>query len=45
MKMVNGCSCKMRRTTACVASAWMLSSTVSCWSVGTWLPAPSVASA
>lgn len=43
--MVSGCSCRMRKTTACVASAWMPSSTVSCWSVGTWLPAPSVASA
>uniref|UniRef100_A0A2K6GJL6 Ring finger protein 34 n=1 Tax=Propithecus coquereli TaxID=379532 RepID=A0A2K6GJL6_PROCO len=45
MKMASGYSCRMKRTTACVASAWMPSSTVSCSSVGTWSPAPSVASA
>lgn len=35
----------MKRTTACAGSAWMRSLTVSCWSVGTWSPAPNVASA
>ncbi|PNJ82278.1 RNF34 isoform 8 [Pongo abelii] len=45
MKMASGCSCRMRKTTACVAFAWMPSLTVSYWSVGTWLPAPSAASA
>lgn len=43
--MVSGCSCKMRKMTACVISAWMPSLTASCWTAGTWSPASSSASA
>uniref|UniRef100_A0A8C2S648 Uncharacterized protein n=1 Tax=Capra hircus TaxID=9925 RepID=A0A8C2S648_CAPHI len=45
MKMASGCSCRMRRTTACAGSAWTPSSTASCSSAGTWSRAPSAASA
>lgn len=44
-QMVSGCNFRMRKMTACAESAWMQSLTVSCWSVGTWSPVPSVASA
>ncbi|KAM4856825.1 E3 ubiquitin-protein ligase RNF34 isoform 7-T7 [Urocitellus parryii] len=44
-QMVSGYSCRTRKTTVCAASAWMLSSIVSYWNVGTWSPAPSAASA
>lgn len=44
-QMASGCSCRMRKTTACAGSAWTPSSTASCSSAGTWSPAPSAASA